>query len=342
MAKGVFERLVRELTTPDTKNGKKSRKAGGSQTLFTAAGPNRNPRGELYHLEGVIIGIVELVKSVPPGDLRRKCIDELIALDSIGEEMRQTLDLLSILPSRQQPPFCQFRNKLKRISCRPEPCIIRHNATQEPGGITDVELCHIDAVGLFRVCAADRENSEAWSEFLRRYSGKIKLFIRGTLRHVFGYLADPRGSSASILYQERDLFQNAIIRLVENDCAVMKKFSGESENELLAYLAVICRSSVLDCLRRNKAYKRRRVAFWEKSLAAPIESHRPTDRSESERGILVKELIALAGRPSGFIPAMYPAEINLCSIFTFSMACPAARLPSVKGSTCPGQEWKNC
>jgi RNA polymerase sigma factor (sigma-70 family) len=56
--------------------------------------------------------------------------------------------------------------------------------------------------------------------------------------------------------QENDLFQNAIMRMVANDCIAMKRFSGKDEGELMAYLAVICRSSVLDTMRRTTAVKR--------------------------------------------------------------------------------------
>jgi DNA-directed RNA polymerase specialized sigma24 family protein len=126
-----------------------------------------------------------------------------------------------------------------------------------PAGIDSDKLNGLDPVDLFQICASNRENSEAWSEFLRRYAVKLKFFIRGTLRQVLGHSGDPGFSITSSGIQELDLFQNAIVRLVENDCAAMKRFSGTSENELLAYLAVICRSTVLDTLRRNNALKRR-------------------------------------------------------------------------------------
>ena len=112
----------------------------------------------------------------------------------------------------------------------------------------------IDPVKLFSRCASDREDSESWSEFLRRYGAKIKYFIRGTLRQDLGSGTDPDTSVMGI--QESDLFQSAILRLVDRDCAVMKKFSGTTEDELLAYLAVITRSVVRDELRRRKASKR--------------------------------------------------------------------------------------
>lgn len=161
--------------------------------------------------------------------------------------------------------------------------------------LADTELKLLDAVELLQICAADRQNSGAWSEFLRRYSGKIKFFISGTLRkYPPSYVGGP-DFTASHGIQESDLFQNVIIRLVENDCAVMKKFSGKTEGDLLAYLAVICRSSVLDSLRRNSACKRRPAnPAVRESFLASIGFQNPAIPPEFERDILVNELAALA------------------------------------------------
>jgi len=155
---------------------------------------------------------------------------------------------------------------------------------------TEVRL--LDAIELFQVCAADRENSDAWGEFLRRYGTKLRYFIHGALRQAFGYSAPQHDTAGGI--QESDLFQNAILRLVENDCAAMKRFSGSSENDLLAYLAVICRSSVRDTLRRNNALKRRHTApESDESTPASAASRRFTDSPELERAILVDEIVSL-------------------------------------------------
>jgi len=158
----------------------------------------------------------------------------------------------------------------------------------------DAKMRLRDPVQLFQLCAGDRENSEAWSEFLRRYTVKLKHFIHGTLRQVFGGSSYQNDSITSSGPQVSDLFQNAIVRLVENDCAAMKKFSGTSENELLAYMAVICRSVVLDALRRDNAIKRRPVAAkGEESIMDSTGSRRPINHSEFEREILGRELISL-------------------------------------------------
>ncbi len=152
------------------------------------------------------------------------------------------------------------------------------------------KLRSLDAVELFHICADDTGNSEAWTEFLRRYTIKIKYFIGGTLRQLASQTAS--GSSMQACgVQESDLFQNSIIRLVSNECAAMKRFSGKNEDELLAYLAVICRSSVLDTLRRTAAVKRTldRDGGGEVDIAL-------ADKDEIEdldRKVLIRELMSL-------------------------------------------------
>lgn len=157
--------------------------------------------------------------------------------------------------------------------------------------MSNTEVRLLDPIELFRLCAADRENSDAWSEFLRRYSTKIRYFIQGAIRQA---PADQQDSPASVAIQESDLFQNAIVRLVENDCAAMKRFSGASENDLFAYLAVICRSAVLDTLRRGTALKRRHaVVENEESILLSAAPHRITDDLELDRDILLDEIVSI-------------------------------------------------
>jgi len=162
-----------------------------------------------------------------------------------------------------------------------------------PSGRPQADLRTLGPIELFQVCARDQGDSEVWSEFLRRYASKLKYFIRGTLRQVFGggYGQD---SAATGGIQESDLFQNAIVRLVENDCAAMRRFSGTSEDDLMAYLAVICRSSVLDTLRRNNARKRRHTAVEsDEAVLALADGRRHMNHLECERDILVGELVSL-------------------------------------------------
>jgi RNA polymerase sigma factor (sigma-70 family) len=158
----------------------------------------------------------------------------------------------------------------------------------------DVDLRLFDPIELFQLCACNREDSDAWSEFLRRYTARLKHFIHGTLRQASEYASYQKSQITSGSMQEGDLFQNVIVRLIENDCATMKRFSGASENDLLSYLAVICRSTVLDTLRRNYALKRRTSALeTEESIKDSSDSRRVKGNSGFEREIMARELVSL-------------------------------------------------
>ncbi len=124
-----------------------------------------------------------------------------------------------------------------------------------PSDSTD--LPKIDSVSLAALCAERLEDSELWTEFLRRFTPKIKAYIRATLRQSMGagiHAASPAASFDAS--HESDLLQNTILRLVQNRCAALRHFSGTTESELLVYLAVIARSVVRDFNRRRSAKKR--------------------------------------------------------------------------------------
>ena len=154
----------------------------------------------------------------------------------------------------------------------------------------------MSSVVLFFLCARDREDSIIWSELLRRIAPKIKQFIRGTLRQSSRDMA----SSLSLELQESDLFQSAIVKLVKNDCAAMKRFSGARDEELMAYLAVITRSVVRDCLRRQRARKRPSIQVVieprQPGGADPLSADLRTGHSGAERGLLAREIRDLSER----------------------------------------------
>ena len=153
----------------------------------------------------------------------------------------------------------------------------------------------LEAVRLFCLCADDKTDFALWSELLRRFTPRIKSFIRGTLRQAG---TDSTSLSRSSLYaagsHESDLFQNTILRLVENGCAAMKRFTGTTEEQLIAYLAVITRSVVRDSLRRDRALKRPALvqASPEDSVSYFIQTDadRGRENGAPEREILVREL----------------------------------------------------
>ncbi len=148
----------------------------------------------------------------------------------------------------------------------------------------------LDPLTLISLCAQDTQNSALWTEFVRRFATKIRQFVHGALRQSFAEAG---------AVQESDLFQNTIIRLVENDCAVLKRFSGTCENDFFAYLAVITRSTVRDFLRHQNALKRPQATsaiYADYSSAIPERASRPENTSRLEAAVLAREVTHLSER----------------------------------------------
>jgi RNA polymerase sigma factor (sigma-70 family) len=190
----------------------------------------------------------------------------------------------------------------------------------------------IDPVELFLLCAQDTANSELWTEFLRRYTPKIKAFIRRCLSQSWG----DAGSRMSIgEIQESDLFQNVIVRLVKNDCAAMKQFSGEREDDLLAYMAVITRSVVRDCQRSQWALKRASDrADAQHLLTAQLQnlsSRGFSDVRAIERRLLAREVLELSEKTLKFLPGPYPVRDRLIFQLYFLHNLSAEQITQCKG-----------
>jgi hypothetical protein len=62
--------------------------------IATRLAAEKTLRGQLHNLEETIMCLVELQKSLPEGKIRYKFMDEISAMDSIGDVMRQALDSL--------------------------------------------------------------------------------------------------------------------------------------------------------------------------------------------------------------------------------------------------------
>ena len=152
----------------------------------------------------------------------------------------------------------------------------------------------VGAVELFTRCTQNMDDSALWSEFMRRYAPRIKGIIKGTLRQLL-----PADSSLSLgAMHENDLFQSTVVRLVENGCALMKRFSGSRESELLVYLAVITRSVVRDWVRHYRAQKRPLSESQLLDARREVRSDSTSTRGECalERELLVREVRRLSLR----------------------------------------------
>jgi RNA polymerase sigma factor (sigma-70 family) len=158
----------------------------------------------------------------------------------------------------------------------------------------------LDSLRLVALCADAPQDSELWTEFLRRFSAKLRVFIASTLKqYVRG--GTPTAESGILVEaaQEADLFQNTIVRLVENHCAALKRFSGSDESDFLAYLAVVARSTVRDYLRRHRAAKRwpgHDIVSTEEVSELSLADKRSDPARNIERQLLAREVVELSLR----------------------------------------------
>jgi RNA polymerase sigma factor (sigma-70 family) len=124
--------------------------------------------------------------------------------------------------------------------------------------IGSTDLREMDSIKLVNLCSGNQQDNDLlWTEFLRRFTPKIKNFIRATLRQYNSTNSSASDSPAFVdSNHESDLFQNIIVRLVQNNCAALKRFSGTTESEFQVYLAVIARTTIRDSVRYQSAKRR--------------------------------------------------------------------------------------
>ena len=167
----------------------------------------------------------------------------------------------------------------------------------EAGGACGTGLQGKDFLDLWTRCSRDTNDTPRWTELLGRIAPKIKLFTRITLRQK---LRKADSSTILGLTQESDFLQMTIIRLVQNDCAAMRRFSGSSEDNLFAYLAVITRSVIRDFIRRQSASRRplSSAALPESSIdwSENLGPDRMSGASGIERNFLAQEVTELSRR----------------------------------------------
>ena len=196
--------------------------------------------------------------------------------------------------------------------------------TPHPEGINPIEL--------FSKCTQNTDNIELWTEFLRRYTPQIKTFIRRCLIPAWG--ADSRVSPGEIL-QESDLCQNVIVRLVKNDCATMKQFSGEREGDLLAFLAVITRSVVKDYQRSQWALKRASDRADMQHLLTTqlptLGSRKFSDVQAIERRLLERKGVEPGMRTLKFLPGPYLTRDRLIFQLYFHHNLSTEQITQCKG-----------
>jgi RNA polymerase sigma factor (sigma-70 family) len=100
-----------------------------------------------------------------------------------------------------------------------------------------------------RYCAEHREDYVCWNEFVSRFQSVIARSVSCAYRR-FTHGGYPPS------WQTAELVQEVYLRLIKDDCALLRRFRGITERAAKAYLAQIALNSSGDILRREIAKKR--------------------------------------------------------------------------------------
>lgn len=147
---------------------------------------------------------------------------------------------------------------------------------------------------LFQYCADHLCDEICWEEFLRRYQSLIARSVACAYRRFMrGDYAPP--------WRVAELAQEVYLKLLKDDCALLRRFRGENENAAEAYIAQIAMHAAGDVLRREAARKRR----GEGQAASLDESPDLLDVSPRAQtfslpaGLVERELIRTLARAGG-------------------------------------------
>ena len=98
-------------------------------------------------------------------------------------------------------------------------------------------------------CADNRQDQVCWEEFIARFHTVISRSVACSYRRfTHGLHAPP--------WLISELVQEVYLRLIKDDCALLRRFRGISEQSARAYLAQIAINAASDVLRREIAQKR--------------------------------------------------------------------------------------
>jgi RNA polymerase sigma factor (sigma-70 family) len=148
---------------------------------------------------------------------------------------------------------------------------------------TPITSCDTSIVDLLELCLDNSQDRTYWPEFLCQITTLLqKLVQRASRMYVLPWWLQPD-----------DIVEDVIVRLLENNCTLLRKFHGKTKDEFIVYLAVISRSCLLGHLRRELAHKRW-GGFWtrQQMLKEFVESA----HDNRERNLLAREIMHLAQR----------------------------------------------
>jgi RNA polymerase sigma factor (sigma-70 family) len=154
----------------------------------------------------------------------------------------------------------------------------------------------LDCVTLLRLCANDPNNFDAWHEFLSRVIDKVRFFVRASRLDYSKASPDSSAERRTTCQPDQeDLVQDVFLRLVDNDCLLLKRFDGTTEASLFRYLSVIAGSVVINRYKYLQRVRRRNTQSGlddvDDTLLKRVGLSR--DDLKMERSILVREIMQI-------------------------------------------------
>ncbi len=107
---------------------------------------------------------------------------------------------------------------------------------------------------IIKECAQGAHNQIAWCEFIRRFDRHIKLTVIRAYKYVSISTKSKQHISKELI---RDLVQEVYIRLVRNNCKILKNFRPSNNGSIFAYLTLTSASVVKDYFRKTGRLKRK-------------------------------------------------------------------------------------
>lgn len=113
---------------------------------------------------------------------------------------------------------------------------------------------NLSNIDLIKACAKSADNQKAWLEFIRRFDHHIKLSVIRAYRYL---IINNLGKEKILKEEIRDLVQEVYIKLVKNNCKLLKNLKPEYNDSIYAYLSLTCASVVKDHFKKLGRLKRK-------------------------------------------------------------------------------------
>lgn len=173
----------------------------------------------------------------------------------------------------------------------PDSCHAGNDFDQEQGSAR-IEPKMLTSVELFHHCADNLSSEDFWEEFLRRYQQLIARSVSCAYRRFTCGDFTP-------VWRIAELTQEVYLRLLKDDCALLRRFHGATATAAEAYLAQIAIHTTGDVLRREMASKRQGDAVAAELPEADAEVARRVEKFSLPERLAERELLRILAREGG-------------------------------------------